>query len=129
MVVPETLHVNHIGRRPPTAFTGRCSPVFRSADAPPGSYNRADGRGAKDAESCHRRPLNVRGEASERQHSNRRPPLDVDASRTPDLHLYAISGFGPASNSVHTEEVTGSSPVSPMQLMGPDSNIGPGPLA
>ncbi len=36
---------------------------------------------------------------------------------------------GPVPNSVYTEEVTGSSPVSPMQLIGPDSNIGPGRLA
>lgn len=48
----------------------------------------------------------VRGEASERQHNYRWPPLDVDASRAPDLHLFLISVLGPAPNSVHTEEIT-----------------------
>jgi len=35
----------------------------------------------------------ISGEASERQHSHRHSPLDVDARRTRDRHLYELSGI------------------------------------
>lgn len=46
-------------------------------------------------------PFDQTARASERQHSLQWPPRDVDASRSPELHLYAISdvGAGPEQRS------------------------------